>query len=158
MSGQITIVEAEKVVDVGDLGPDDTHLPGVFVKRVVALTKEIGVDNVAGQLTAWNYYQTLQTPTNTNFVTAFKNEYGVDRVTSDPMEAAYTSLYLWKGMVEKANSFEVPAVRDAAGEVTFDAPEGTVTVNGDNHHHRFAAAPTRTPRLGLRAPGPAVVH
>lgn len=109
----------------------------------------IGVDNVAGQLTAWNYYQTLQTPTNTNFVTAFKNEYGADRVTSDPMEAAYTSLYLWKGMVEKANSFEVPAVRDAAGEVTFDAPEGTVTVNGDNHHIAKTAHIGRINNQGL---------
>jgi urea transport system substrate-binding protein len=50
------------------------------------------------------------------------------------MEAAYTSLYLWKGMVEKAESFDVAAVQEAAGGVTFDAPEGTVTVNGDNHH------------------------
>ena len=50
------------------------------------------------------------------------------------MEAAYTSLYLWKGMVEKANSFAVPDVQAAAGGVTFDAPEGMVTVNGDNQH------------------------
>jgi 3-oxoacid CoA-transferase subunit A len=40
MSGRVTIVEAEKVVEVGELGPDDIHLPGVFVKRVVALTPE----------------------------------------------------------------------------------------------------------------------
>jgi urea transport system substrate-binding protein len=50
------------------------------------------------------------------------------------MEAAYTSLYLYKGMVEKAKSFCVDAVNKASGGVTFDAPEGTVTVNGDNHH------------------------
>ena len=50
------------------------------------------------------------------------------------MEAAYTSLYLWKGMVEKAESFDVADVQEAADGVTFDAPEGSVTVNGDNHH------------------------
>jgi 3-oxoacid CoA-transferase subunit A len=40
MSGRLTIVEAEQVVDVGTLGPDDIHLPGVFVQRVVPLTPE----------------------------------------------------------------------------------------------------------------------
>jgi len=40
MAGRLTIVEAERVVEVGDLGPDDVHLPGVFVQRVVALTPE----------------------------------------------------------------------------------------------------------------------
>ena len=94
----------------------------------------IGVDNIVGQLTAWNYYQTVESPQNETFVKAFKAKYGDDRVTSDPMEAAYTSLYLWKGMVEKAKSFAVADVQAAADGVTFDAPEGTVTVNGDNHH------------------------
>ncbi|WP_407318919.1 urea ABC transporter substrate-binding protein [Isoptericola halotolerans] len=94
----------------------------------------IGVENVEGQLTAWNYYQTVDTPENAAFVEAFQAEYGADRVTSDPMEAAYDSLHLWRGMVEKAESFDVADVQEAADGVSFDAPEGTVTVNGDNHH------------------------
>lgn len=40
MAGRITVVEAEKVVEVGELDPDDIHLPGIFVKRVVELTPE----------------------------------------------------------------------------------------------------------------------
>ncbi|MFI2103770.1 urea ABC transporter substrate-binding protein [Isoptericola sp. NPDC019693] len=94
----------------------------------------IGVDNIEGQLTAWNYYQTVDSPQNDAFVEAFQAEYGDDRVTSDPMEAAYTSLYLWRAMVEKAESFDVADVQAAADGVTFDAPEGTVVVDGDNHH------------------------
>ncbi|MEP6560692.1 MAG: CoA transferase subunit A [Nakamurella sp.] len=38
MAGRVTIVEAERVVDVGEIDPDDVHLPGVFVQRVVELT------------------------------------------------------------------------------------------------------------------------
>ena len=83
---------------------------------------------------AWNYYQTIASPENQKFVQDFKTVYGADKVTSDPMEAAYTSLYLWKGMVEKANSFAVADVQTAAGGVSYTAPEGTVTVNGENHH------------------------
>ncbi|MEJ2853303.1 urea ABC transporter substrate-binding protein [Saccharothrix sp. CCNWLW140] len=94
----------------------------------------IGVGNIVGQPVAWNYYQTIDSPQNKKFVADFKNAYGASKVTSDPMEAAYTSLFLWKGMVEKAKSFAVPEIQKAAGGVGFDAPEGTVTVNGDNHH------------------------
>ncbi|NMM94796.1 urea ABC transporter substrate-binding protein [Bifidobacterium oedipodis] len=94
----------------------------------------IGVDNVLGQLTAWNYYQTLDSAENKKFVKDFKAKYGANKPTSDPMESAYTSVYLWKGMVEKAKSFDVDKVKAAADGVTFDAPEGTVKVDGENHH------------------------
>ncbi|MGH3671726.1 MAG: transporter substrate-binding protein, partial [Pseudonocardiaceae bacterium] len=94
----------------------------------------IGVDNLVGQLTAWNYYQTIDSPANKDFVQAFKEKYGQNRVTSDPMEAAYTSMFLWKAMVEKAKSFKTDDIRSAAGGVSYEAPEGTVTVNGENHH------------------------
>ena len=40
MAGRLTIVEAQRVVEVGAIGPDDVHLPGVFVQRVVPLTPE----------------------------------------------------------------------------------------------------------------------
>lgn len=38
MAGRLTIVEAEKVVEAGDIGPDQVHVPGVFVQRIVELT------------------------------------------------------------------------------------------------------------------------
>lgn len=40
MAGRITVVEAEQVVEVGALHPDEIHLPGIFVKRIVELTPE----------------------------------------------------------------------------------------------------------------------
>ena len=40
MSGRLCIVEAEKVVPVGELAPDDIHLPGVYVHHIVELTPE----------------------------------------------------------------------------------------------------------------------
>ncbi|MCL6671865.1 MULTISPECIES: CoA transferase subunit A [Streptomyces] len=38
MAGRVTIAEVEELVEPGDLRPDDVHLPGVFVQRVVELT------------------------------------------------------------------------------------------------------------------------
>jgi 3-oxoacid CoA-transferase subunit A len=40
MAGGVTIVEAERIVPVGAIDPDDVHLPGIFVQRVVALSPE----------------------------------------------------------------------------------------------------------------------
>ena len=40
MSGRVTVVEAEEVVAVGGLHPDEIHLPGIFVNRIVALTSD----------------------------------------------------------------------------------------------------------------------
>ena len=40
MAGRFTVVEAERVVEVGEIEPDHVHLPGVFVQSVVALTPE----------------------------------------------------------------------------------------------------------------------
>lgn len=109
-------------------------LPVMSVSIAEEEVQGIGAANISGQLTAWNYYQTIDTPVNKKFVAAFKAAYGEKRVTSDPMEAAYTSVYLWKATVEKAKSFKVADVQAAAGGVSFDAPEGKVTINGENHH------------------------
>jgi 3-oxoacid CoA-transferase subunit A len=35
MAGKVTIVEAEHIVAAGELDPDEVHLPGIFVHRIV---------------------------------------------------------------------------------------------------------------------------
>ena len=35
MAGQVTVVEVEQVVEVGELDPDSIHLPGIYVHRIV---------------------------------------------------------------------------------------------------------------------------
>jgi urea transport system substrate-binding protein len=117
-----------------NVGLSADTMPVVSVSIAEEEVGGVGVENLVGQLTAWNYYQTIDTPANQKFVADFKAKYGEDRVTSDPMEAAYTSLYLWKNTVEKANSFAVADIQANADGVSFEAPEGLVTINGDNHH------------------------
>lgn len=35
MAGKLTVVEVEQLVEVGDIEPDDVHLPGIYVHRIV---------------------------------------------------------------------------------------------------------------------------
>jgi len=40
MSGRITIAEVDEIVEPGQIDPDDVHLAGIYVDRVVLLTPE----------------------------------------------------------------------------------------------------------------------
>ena len=35
MAGKFTVVEVEQIVDTGSLDPDQIHLPGIYVHRIV---------------------------------------------------------------------------------------------------------------------------
>ena len=114
------------------LNPD--LYPVMSVSVAEEEVRQIGPEFLVGHYAAWNYFQTVETPENEKWVKDFKAEYGEDRVTNDPMEAAYIMVYLWKQAVEKAgDAYDLAAVREAAYGQTFDAPEGKVTMNA-NHH------------------------
>ena len=102
-----------------------------------------GMDKTAlvGHLAAWNYYQSVDTPQNKQFVADFKayckkNNLpdGDKRVTDDPIEAAYFGVHVWKQAVEKAGTIEVNAVRKAVYGQKFLAPGGEIMMDEANHH------------------------
>ena len=35
MAGKITIAEVEQIVEIGELDPDEIHLPGIYVNRII---------------------------------------------------------------------------------------------------------------------------
>ena len=114
------------------LGPD--QYPVMSVSIAEEEVRQIGKEFLVGQYAAWNYFMTVDSPANQKFVEAFKAEYGPDRVTNDPMEAAYIMVYLWKQAVEKAKTADdLNKVRAAAIGQELDAPEGKVKMY-PNHH------------------------
>ena len=113
------------------LTPD--KYPSMSVSIAEEEVKAIGPEYLKGHYAAWNYFMTVDSPTNKKFVEAFKKKYGNDRVTNDPMEAAYIAVYLWKQAVETAKTTDLEPVRKAAIGQSFDAPEGKVTL--ENNHH-----------------------
>ncbi|PZO17681.1 MAG: urea ABC transporter substrate-binding protein [Leptolyngbya foveolarum] len=127
------------------MGPD--KYPVMSVSIAEEEVRQIGPEFLEGHYAAWNYFQTVESPANTKWVADFKAKYGEDRVTNDPMEAAYIMVYLWAQAVEKAGTTDIAAVREAAYGQTLEAPEGLVTMNA-NHHI------SKTVRMGeIRADG-----
>lgn len=116
-----------------------TKLPVVSVSVAEDEVRGIGADKVKGQIVAWNYYQTTPGAANEKFVKAYKAKYGQKRVTDDPIEAGYVGVKLWAAAVEKAGSTDPEKVKAASKGLTLEAPEGTVTVDGENQHiHKTA--------------------
>jgi urea transport system substrate-binding protein len=94
----------------------------------------IGTDNMEGHYAAWNYFMSMSTPENTSWIQRYKAKYGAARMTDDPIEAGYFGVYLWAEGVKKAGSFDVAKVREALKGVTYQAPEGLVTIEPKNNH------------------------
>ena len=117
-----------------DAGITSSSIPVMSFSIAEEEVGGVGIENLEGHYVAWNYYQTTKTAENTAFVSAYKKAYGEKRVTDDPIEAGYIGVYLWAKAAEKAGSFDVEKIRAAAKGISFDAPEGKVTLDGDNQH------------------------
>jgi urea transport system substrate-binding protein len=117
-----------------DAGLNAKKLPVISVSTAEDEVRGVGIKNIVGQYVAWNYYQTTPGARNAAFVKAYKAKYGADRVTDDPIEAGYVGVHLWAMAAEKAGSTDPEKVKAASKGLTFQAPEGLVTVDGENQH------------------------
>ena len=129
-----------------DSGLNAKNMPVISVSTAEDEVRGVGIKNIVGQLVAWNYYQTTPGSKNAAFVKAYKAKYGKSRVTDDPIEAGYVGVHLWAMAVEKAGSTNPEKVKAASKGLTFDAPEGKVTIDGDNQHIY------KTARIGVLQP------
>ena len=131
LNGDSNVAFFKQLKDAG-IGPKD--MPVLSVSIAEEEIRGIGGDVLAGHYTAWNYYQTIDTPENKDFVEKYKAKYGEELVTDDPIEAAYFAVYLWAAAVEKAGSFDVDKVRAASDGIEVQAPGGKVKIEGSNQH------------------------
>jgi urea transport system substrate-binding protein len=103
--------------------------------------RSMQTEKLVGHLAAWNYYQSQDLPGNKKFVETFKKYCaannlpgGSNRVTDDPIEAAYFGVYVWKNAVEKAGTFDIHKVIPKVAGMEFDAPGGKKKMHAFNHH------------------------
>jgi urea transport system substrate-binding protein len=96
--------------------------------------RALDVSALAGDYATHSYFQTIDSPENHRFVTAFQRRYGAHRPTSDAIEAAYLGTKLWAQAVAQAGTEQVRAVRQAIGRQSYAAPEGMVYVDPENQH------------------------
>lgn len=120
----------------------ELRLAGVTPDKIPTLSFSIAEDELRnlnleatiGDYAAWNYFQSIDSEENRKFVRRFKERYGANRVTDDPIEAGYFGVYLWKKAVEQAGTDETHAVRKALANQSLRAPEGIVSIDPDTQH------------------------
>lgn len=117
-----------------ELGITPQIIPTISLSISENEIMQMDVASMVGDYAVWNYFQSLDTPSNSNFVNNFKKKYGSDRVTSDPMEAAYLGVYIYAKAAESVESIRVSDVRNSVRGVTLSAPEGVVGVDPESQH------------------------
>ena len=96
-----------------------------------------GIDTtpLVGHLAAWNYFMSVESAENDQFIEAWHEFIGdSDRVSNDPMEAHYIGFNMWVKAVEKAGTTDATAVQDAIIGVTVPNLTGGMSVMLPNHH------------------------
>jgi urea transport system substrate-binding protein len=115
---------------------------GITADRIPVVSVSIGEEELralpaaelAGNYSAWNYFQSINRPENESFVKKFKARYGPDRVTSDVIESAYFSVLLWAQAVNETEDADVHSIRKALLGQSVNAPEGVVSIDPETQH------------------------
>jgi len=116
---------------------------GIKAEDIPVVAFSVGEEELAGldtaplvgHLTAWNYFQSVDTPPNAEFIKTWKAYTKNDkRVTNDPMEAHYIGFNMWVKAVEAAGSTDADAVIDSIVGVSVPNLSGGYSTMMPNHH------------------------
>ncbi len=90
---------------------------------------------LVGHLAAWNYFMSVDNPTNAAFIKEWKTFIKDEkRVTNDPMEAHFIGFNMWVEAVKKAGTTDTDAVADAILGVSVPNLSGAYSTMMPNHH------------------------
>jgi len=121
--------------ELGNQGIKATDIPVVAFS--VGEEELAGLDTkpLVGHLAAWNYFESVDTPENKDFIAKWqaytKNP---KRTTNDPMEAHVIGFNMWVKAVEKAGSTDPSKVIDAMIGVSVANLTGGLSTMMPNHH------------------------
>ena len=96
-----------------------------------------GIDTapLVGHLAAWNYFQSIETEKNTQFINAWRDfTRNPEGVTNDPMEATLIGFNMWVKAVQKVGTTDVEKVEEAMLGIAFENLTGGVAIMNKNHH------------------------
>jgi urea transport system substrate-binding protein len=121
--------------ELANQGVDASELPVVAFSVGEEELSGIDTSDLVGHLAAWNYFMSVDSPENDEFIAAWHDFIQDEaRVTNDPMEAHYIGFKMWVQAVEQAGTTDVDAVRQAMyGQKVKNLTGGTAVMN-TNHH------------------------
>ncbi len=121
--------------ELANQGIEATDIPVVAFS--VGEEELAGIDTapLVGHLAAWNYFESVDSEANDEFIDGWHKFIGDDkRVTNDPMEAHYIGFNMWVEAVKKAGTTDPDKVIDAMVGVSVPNLSGGYSTMMPNHH------------------------
>lgn len=128
-TGAVLFYEAYK-----EAGFDAAAMPIASLATTEAEAAEMAPEVAAGHLTSASFFETLDTPQARRFVAAYKSRFGADAPVTASAEAAYFQVHLYAKALELAGKDDPEAIAGHLAGMEFDAPQGRVRIDPDNHH------------------------
>jgi branched-chain amino acid transport system substrate-binding protein len=115
-------------------GFDAAVMPIASLTTSEAEIAEMSPEVAAGHITAAPFFENLNTEDARRFVSAFKLRFGAGAPVTACAEAAYFQVKLFAKALQQAGTDDPEAVVSNLLGMEYDAPQGRVRVDPDNHH------------------------
>lgn len=123
-------------------GIDPKSIPIASLSMAEEEIRLIGADLCEGHITSATYFNSLDNESNERFVSLWHARFG-ERPTSTWSEMAYSQVHLFARALQRTGSLDTARLVQSAHAVTFDSPEGLLSIDADNNHCAL------TPRIGV---------
>lgn len=115
-------------------GLDPTRIPIASLTTCEAEIQQMGADLAEGHITSAVYFQSLPGEVNRRCVEKVHARFGNEVVTNMCWEAAYFQTHLLAQALRKAGGDDVRELLRVLPGIEFEAPQGLVKVDEENHH------------------------
>lgn len=113
---------------------DPVRMPIASLTTSEAEVKEMGADVAEGHITSATYFQSVGTEENKRVLREYRARFGDGLVTNMCWEAAYFQTHLVANALRQTGSDDVAQLIKAIAGSEYEAPQGTIRVDSQNHH------------------------
>lgn len=110
--------------------------------------EEIGIEASEGHITAAPYFRNLSSASNTRFLSSYQAKFQSTSDVTSCCEAAYTQMHLFGMALEETGEMDADSLRASLLGTSFEAPQGTISVDPDNNHTYLHALIARVDKHG----------
>jgi branched-chain amino acid transport system substrate-binding protein len=131
-----------------DAGINTADMPIASLATTEAEVAGMRPEVAAGNLTAASFFETLDTPQARRFVSNFKARFGENAPVTASAEAAYFQVHLYARALELSGGDDPDAIAKNLRGLEYEAPQGRVRIDPDNHHTELWARIARLDNSG----------
>ena len=115
-------------------GLQPQQMPIASLTTSEAEVADMGAEVARGHITASPYFQSVDSPENQKFVNKYQSMFGAHQSTNACCEAAYFQVHMFANALRNVGKINTESIRTAVLDSSYDAPQGKIKIDLDNHH------------------------